>query len=205
MALFAGMTEKQLLVITIGAVAVCVVVLGLGIGYGGVRHSNILRDTEEVREKVRELPGLQAEIKRLKEKKEEMRVQRGEMEKVLPLEGDAGEHDLRRDMTIYADEARIRWTSFERLTQALGLAQRRKLLQMPYVREDFRMEVRGGFDPFATFVNKIEEDCERLVWVDEIDVEGAVGGLDPEENEHEITIKLAAFKFRKVQAPEAPR
>ena len=67
MALLAGMAEKQLLLITIATVAVCVTVLGIGIGYGKLKHSQIIEETREIKEKLRELPKLGKKIVELED------------------------------------------------------------------------------------------------------------------------------------------
>lgn len=205
MTLFTGMTEKQLLVITAGMVAVCVAALGIGIGYGRLRHSRIVAETRETRRKLRELPRLRKEINRLIAQKEDMTALADEMSKVLPDEDDAGEHDLRAMLSIFSDDAGLDWIGFSRLGKSLSPAEKKRRMKDPYIKEEYVLDFIGGFHALATFINKLEEECSRLVWVDKITVEGAMGGLDPAMDDHEITIRLVAFKFKKPKGARAPK
>ena len=205
MTLLSGLTERQLLMITIAMVAVCVTVLGIGIGHGRLKRSRIIKEARDVREDLRELPELRKEIKRLEEERDSMTALADEIKKILPAEEDAEEHNLRGMISMFADQAGLEWISFRRKGGRLAHAARRSLGKLPYIKEDYELEVTGGFHSLGTFVNKLEEECSRLLWVERIKIEGAEGGLNPEKDDHEISITLAAFKFRKPAQPPAPR
>ncbi len=200
MALLAGMTEKQLLVITIAVVGAFVVLLGLGIIYGKAQHSGIIKETLELEERLREAKKIKIEIARLRKLKEEMAALMEEMRKVLPSEDEASEHELRGTISAFASEAGVRWSGFKRAVRRRGGAP--GLAQMnPYIEESYVLDMEGGFHSFASFINRLEEDCRRLLSVDKFSIEGADGGLNPDKDGHGITLTLVAYKFRKPQAP----
>lgn len=204
MALFTGMTEKQLLVTTIAVVAVFVVLLGVGIIYGRLQYSGIVKETLGLEERLQEVKKIKIEIDRLRKLKEEMAALMEEMRKILPSEEEASEHELRATISAFASEAGVRWNGFRRSVRrgggAPGLAQ-----MNPYIEESYVLEVEGGFHSFASFINRLEEDCRRLLCVDTFTIEGADGGLNPDNDDHDITLTLIAYKFRKPSAaPPAP-
>ena len=201
MALLAGMTEKQLLLTTVAGFAAVVILLGLGIGYGNMKHAGIVEETQGLQSQLQELTKIKDEISRLRKLKEDMGALMEEMRKILPSEDEVSEHELRATISAFASEAGVRWSGFRRAVRSAGGLAAMAAMQNPYVEESYVLDVEGGFHALASFINRLEEDCRRLLYVDTFSIEGVGGGLNPEKDDHGIALTLVAYKFKKPPAP----
>ena len=199
------MSERQLFAITIAVAAVCIFVLGMGVAYGEWQHSGLAKKTQEARNRLRELPRLEKEIDDLRTARVEMAALVDDVKRILPSEEGAREHLLRDTISTCADESGLDWVSFKPKGGASASGRRaREQSQLPYVKEEYELKVKGGFHAFAAFINKLEEECLRLIWIETLKIAGAAGGLDLNNRDHDIALTLATFKFKSPAGQTGP-
>lgn len=186
--------EKQIMLITVGAVLLVVLGLGAGVFFGYKKMSDYREESRKLEQKLTQLKQRVGQREERESELHKIRMQADEYLRLLPSAEDLS--DFWKEISEQARRTGLNYVS-SKVERDID-DETEKQGPRAYVKIGYSYVFRGGYHEIAKFVNEVEEHMNRYLEIDRIEIFAVSAGLVPGVkggNGHLLTLRMITYRY----------